>query len=50
VLIGTPDWSVYGEASRKSWRPLGDAVAAEKADLWKGAARISAMGRRRSLN
>ena len=43
VLTGTPDWSEYGDASRKSWLPLGVAVAAAKADLWKGQARISGM-------
>merc|ERR1719238_699019 len=31
VLTGTPDWSEYGDASRKSWLPLGVAVAAAKA-------------------
>ena len=43
VLTGTPDWSVYGDASRKSWLPLGVAVAEAKADLWKGEARVSGM-------
>ena len=43
VLTGAPDWSEYGDASRKSWLPLGVAVAAAKADLWKGQARVSGM-------